>query len=77
MLARVWHGRTRTDQADAYAEFLVERAIPDYRAVPGNLAAYVLRRPQGAETHFLTLTFWASEAALQAFAGPDIELARY
>ncbi len=77
MLARIWHGRTSTDQAGAYARFLVERAIPDYRAVPGNLAAYVLRRTQGAETHFVTLTFWESEAAIQAFAGPDIAQARY
>ncbi len=77
MLARIWHGRTRAGQADAYARFLVERAIPDYRRIPGNLGAYILRRPQGAETHFLTLTLWESEAAIRTFAGPDIEQAKY
>ncbi len=77
MIARIWHGRTPTEKADAYGRFLVERAIPDYRNTPGNQGAYVLRRTQGQETHFLTLTFWTSRTAIQAFAGLDIEQAKY
>ncbi len=28
MIARIWHGRTRLEDYEAYTEFLKERAIP-------------------------------------------------
>ena len=37
MICRIWHGRTPRHKADAYASFLEQRAIPDYRSVAGNL----------------------------------------
>jgi heme-degrading monooxygenase HmoA len=52
-------------------------AIPDDRAVPGNLAVYILRRDEGDKTHFLTLTFWESLQAIQGFAGEPAERAKY
>jgi len=77
MIARLWHGRTEVRKAEAYFAFLKERALPDYRGSRGNLAAYVLRRIEGDEAHFLTLTFWDSEEAIRGFAGPQIDRARY
>jgi drug/metabolite transporter (DMT)-like permease/heme-degrading monooxygenase HmoA len=76
-LARLWHGRTRAEQADAYLDFLRARAVPDYAAAPGNRGVVVLRRIEGAEAHFQALTFWDSEAAVRAFAGPDVTRAHY
>jgi drug/metabolite transporter (DMT)-like permease/heme-degrading monooxygenase HmoA len=76
-IARVWHGRTRADEADAYLAFLRARAVPDYAAVPGNRGVVVLRRVEGGEAHFHTVTFWESEAAVGAFAGDDVTRARY
>ena len=77
MIARVWHGRTRRDRADAYAAFVARRAVPDYRGVDGNLGAWVLRRDAGEETHFLTFSLWESEAAIRAFAGDELLRAKY
>jgi heme-degrading monooxygenase HmoA len=77
MIARIWHGRTSRARADEYLQFLIQRAIPDYKSVPGNQGAYVLRRLDGDEAHFLTLTFWESEEAIRDFAGDDIERAKY
>lgn len=77
MIARLWHGTTPAAKADAYLAFLRERALPDYRATPGNLAAYILRRDEGAVTHFITLTHWESLEAIAAFAGSDIARAKY
>jgi heme-degrading monooxygenase HmoA len=77
MIVRMWHGRTSRQQADAYAAFLAERAIPDYRSTPGNLAVYVLRRDEPDATHFITLTHWDSEDAIRAFAGEDLLRAKY
>lgn len=77
MIARTWHGRTAHARADAYERFLEERAIPDYRSTPGNLGAWVLRRDAADAVHFLTLSFWESEAAIRAFAGDDLLCAKY
>lgn len=77
MIARIWHGKTPAAKADEYAHFLTRRAIPDYRSVDGNCAAYVLRRDSRDESHFLTLTFWGSDVAIEAFAGKDIHSSKY
>jgi heme-degrading monooxygenase HmoA len=77
MIVRMWHGRTSLDKADAYAAFLVERAIPDYRSIAGNRGAYVLRRAAADAAHFVTLTYWESEDAIRAFAGDDLLKAKY
>jgi heme-degrading monooxygenase HmoA len=77
MIARTWHGRTATSKADEYLKFLIERAIPDYQSVAGNRGVTILRRIQSEEAHFLILTLWESRAAIEAFAGADIEQAKY
>jgi heme-degrading monooxygenase HmoA len=77
MICRMWHGRTPRSKADAYAEFLERRAIPDYRSVAGNIDVAVLRSDDGDVTHFLTVTHWTSEQAIRAFAGDDLLKAKY
>ena len=77
MIARLWHGRVPSSKAEAYRAFLNARAIPDYRSVPGNLSVHVLERREGDVTHFITLTFWESLGAIRAFAGEDLERAKY
>ncbi len=77
MIVRIWHGRTPRSRADEYANFLQGRAIPDYQSVSGLLDVQVLRRDEGAVTHFLTVTRWTSEQDIEAFAGPDLLKAKY
>lgn len=77
MIARMWHGRVPAAKADAYREFLNERAIPDYQSVEGNLSVHILERSEGAVTHFITLTFWKDIESIKAFAGNDVEAAKY
>jgi heme-degrading monooxygenase HmoA len=77
MIARIWHGRTPTAKADEYLEILERTGIADYKATPGNLGAYVLRRTEGDETHFITFTFWEGMDAIKAFAGEDVEKSKY
>lgn len=77
MVVRMWHGRVPTSKAEAYREFVNQRAIPDYQSVPGNLSVHILERREGDVTHFVTLTFWENLSAIQGFAGDDIEQAKY
>ena len=77
MIVRLWHGRVPHGKAAAYREFLVSRAIPDYRSVDGNLDVKILERQQDDATHFITMTTWENLDAIRAFAGDDIEKAKY
>jgi len=76
MIARIWHGRTRPSDAEAYLDYLFKTGIPGYRATKGNVGAWVLRRVEGDEAHFITLSFWESQDAIAAFAGTDASVAR-
>lgn len=77
MIVRMWHGRVPASKAGAYRQFLNTRAIPDYRSVKGNLNVHILEREEGEVTHFLTLTFWQDLDSIRAFAGEDVETAKY
>jgi heme-degrading monooxygenase HmoA len=77
MITRIWHGTTPAAKSDEYLTLMRTVAIPDYRSTPGNQGAYALRRIEGDTAHFLMITFWESEAAIRAFAGDDIRIAKY
>lgn len=77
MIARTWHGRVPAEQAEAYHRYLLATGLPDYAATPGNRGVQVLRRTEGAVTHYLLITWWDSLDAVRAFAGPEVETARY
>ena len=73
MIARIWHGWTRSWDADAYARYLVATTTLECRAVPGNRAAYLLRRGECDRTEFVTITLWDSLAVMRAFTGENGE----
>lgn len=77
MIARTWHGVTRSSDADGYVEFLRKTGIPDYKATPGNRGVFVFRRIEGNKAHFLLLTLWDSYESIKKFAGNDVNKARY
>lgn len=77
MIARTWHGTVRTEDADRYYRYLQETGVRDLRATPGNRGVYVLRRVGDDGAHFLMVSLWRSRADIRAFAGEDIERARY
>ena len=77
MIARTWHGAVRAPDADTYHRYLLESGVPSLRATPGNRGVYVLRRIDGSEAHFLLISLWESLEAIRAFAGDDLERARY
>jgi heme-degrading monooxygenase HmoA len=78
VVVRVWSGTVNASDAEAYLQLMRDHAIPDYRAVPGNLDAQVWHRPEADGTvRFTTVSWWESRDAVRAFAGDDIETARY
>jgi hypothetical protein len=78
MIARVWEGVVPLDKAAAYGEYLGGAfGVEDYRRIPGNRGATLLRRDAAGEAHFLFISFWASWEAIKAYAGPDPGQTRY
>lgn len=75
MIARVWRGWTRPQDADAYVAYLERTGMPGYRSTPGNRGAWILRREDGGRTEFVTLSFWDSMDAVRAFAGEEPQAA--
>jgi heme-degrading monooxygenase HmoA len=77
MIARTWHGVVPAEKAGAYHEYLLRTGVPDYVATPGNRGVHVLRRIDGDRAHFLLVSFWESMDHIRAFAGEDVNVARY
>jgi hypothetical protein len=74
MITRLWRGWTAAEDADAYQRFLLTELFPSMREIPGFRGAEVLRRPDGGEVAFVTLTRFDSLEAIRAFAGGDYEM---
>jgi hypothetical protein len=74
MITRLWRGWTASEDADAYAQFLLTELFPSMREIPGFRGAEVLRRQDGREVAFVTLTRFDSVDAIRAFAGDDYDV---
>ena len=44
MIARLWFGSTRGEDADAYVAYLEQTGVAAHRATPGNRGSLVLHR---------------------------------
>ena len=75
MIARIWTGSVRREDANAYAEYMRGTGLAGYESTPGNRGAWMLRRDAGDETEFVMFTLWDSLDAVKAFAGDDYETA--
>ena len=75
MIARIWKGVVRSEDADAYVAYIHETGIAEYASTPGNRGAWMLRREDGDRTEIVTFSLWESYDAIHAFAGEDAEAA--
>ncbi|MBL0740394.1 antibiotic biosynthesis monooxygenase [Chryseolinea lacunae] len=77
MITRIWHGRTRTSDAEKYLDFLLTAGTREYLDTSGNLSVRVWKKLDPDCCHFWTVTEWTDVAAIKAFAGEDYERAKY
>ena len=73
MIARVWHGWTKPEHADAYEALLRDEMFPSIGEVEGSKGAYLLRSDDKGEVEFVTITLFVSLDAVRRFAGEDYE----
>lgn len=77
LIARTWRGAVRASDAETYLAYVEKTGLANYRATPGNRGAMVLRRMVEGNCEFLILSLWSSREAIEAFAGSDIEQAKF
>jgi heme-degrading monooxygenase HmoA len=75
MIARMWRGMVRREDADAYADYIASTGMAEYRSTPGNQGAWMLRRDNGDRSEIITFSLWDSRDSIREFAGDDIEKA--
>ncbi len=75
MIARVWRGATRAEDAEAYAEYLERSGMEPARALAGSRGSLLLRRVDGDRAEFVTVLLWDSIGDVRAFAGDEPERA--
>jgi heme-degrading monooxygenase HmoA len=75
VIARIWHGWTKAEDADGYEAHLKPELLPGVSKMPGFVGSYLLRRVVGEEVEFVTILLWDSIEGIRALAGPDYETA--
>ena len=75
MIARVWHGATKPENADAYESMLKPELLPGISKVRGYRGSFLLRRDGQDEVEFITLILWDSIDSIRAVAGEDYVVA--
>jgi heme-degrading monooxygenase HmoA len=75
MIARIWHGSTEPEHADAYEAHLKPELLPGLSQKKGFRGSHLLRRAVGNEVEFITIILWDSLDDVRAIAGPDYEKA--
>lgn len=71
MVARVWHGYTKPEHADAYEAMLKPELLPGISKAKGYRGSYLLRRNSENEVEFITILLWDSIDAIRAAAGHE------
>ena len=77
MIARVWRGQTRAEDADRYLDYLRRTGLADARTTPGNRGVQIQRRVADGRAEFVFTSYWDSMDDIRAFAGDDVHVARY
>jgi heme-degrading monooxygenase HmoA len=75
MIARIWRGWAPRETAADYQRHYESEVDEHLRAVSGFRGARLLRRDDGEEVMFTSITYFASLDAVRAFAGADYERA--
>jgi heme-degrading monooxygenase HmoA len=71
MICRIWHGFTRSENADQYEIMLRKNVLPGIGRVTGYQGAQLMRKNHNSETEFITITFFDTLDSVKAFAGDD------
>ena len=68
-IARIWRGRVRRERADEYEKYNYDVGIKPL--IEKALGVQTFREDRGAETEFMTISYWEDIPAMARFTGGD------
>ena len=79
MIARRWRGTVRAADHDAYLHYVEQTGVAALRATPGNEGVVIYRHldPGAGRSEIEVVSLWRDRESIAAFAGDDIEVARF
>src|SRR4051794_5724420 len=77
MVARIWHGLTSFENAEAYEKFLKTEFIPsiEKKNISGYKKFQLLRKDEADGVAFITIMWFDTVEQIRAFTGEDYEKA--
>ncbi len=75
MIERHWKATARPDQVANYLHHLRNATFPTFSRISGFLRATVMSKPGTDGVDLLVVTEWESLAAIEVFAGKDVDRA--
>ncbi len=75
MIARLWSARTTPELVSLYLAHFSKHVQPMVRTFSGYAGSAVMTREAPETIEILVTTLWRSMQAIEAFAGPDREVA--
>jgi hypothetical protein len=75
VIARIWHGYTKPEHAEAYEKLLKPELLPGLSKVKGFKGSYLLKKVSEAEVEFVTIMLWESIDDIRSVGGPNYEIA--
>lgn len=77
-ILREWRAEIRRARRDEYVAYVQATGIAAYLDTPGNLGATIATRDlDERRSEIVVLSWWRDREAVRAFAGEDIDRARY
>ncbi len=75
MVIRIWHGRTKPENADKYEQLLKQKVFPEIaaKALKGYKGIQLLKRKVESRVEFITIMGFVDMATIKEFAGEDYE----
>ncbi len=77
MITRIWHGKTKKEDADIYRQYVSDTGIKEYQKTDGNLDTQIWQKDEDGITHIWTVTHWKDFDSIKKFAGDNFQKAKY
>jgi heme-degrading monooxygenase HmoA len=74
MIARMWKGWTKAENADNYEKLVKEVVIPKLKEINGYHGGYIFREDDKYESEFVVINFFENMEAVKKFSGPSYEI---
>ncbi len=75
--ARVWKGRTRRQDFEAYSRYLHDFGVEKIRGVPGNIKVEMFRALREDHAEFMVISYWPDLETIRAYSGEDVTRTRH